>query len=455
MHFFTLLSAFLLIMRLQKFIKGTPVFFKWKQWLNISIWVTVGFFFVIGGLPNEEVTLLCAAIYLWFVLAFIYKEPDFSPFRLFLNPVIPFALVALFGAFLNLILPEGYNKWDTFWDITLIATFVWFFAGWINANKQEKALEFERQQRQLEEQQKLALSARKDELEYLVAERTAEITQQKEELEQTLKELQAIQAQLIHQEKLASLGELTAGIAHEIQNPLNFVNNFSEVSTELLEELREGPLQKLPEPEKQYANEILFDLMQNLNKIAQHGKRADSIVKSMLQHSRASSGEKQLTDINALADEYLRLSYHGLRAKDKFFNAVLKTDFSPALNKIEVVPQDLGRVLLNLYNNAFYAVTEKKKILNGTYEPTISVSTRQKDGKIEIRVKDNGIGISESVKQRIFQPFFTTKPTGKGTGLGLSLSYDIITKGHGGSIEINTKEGEFSEFILKLPRNNG
>ncbi len=454
MYFFTLLSIFLLLRRLRKSTLGSPAYLKWNQWLNITSWVTVGLLFSIGSFLDDKVTNLCAAFYLWLVLAYLYKEPDFFPFRSFLIPLFPFALITLVSALIQLILPDIYDNWQGYLSTAILGTFVWYFANWVNTNKQEKALEYERQQRQLEEQQKLAISARKDELEVLVVERTAEITKQKEELELAVKELRSTQAQLIQQEKLASLGELTAGIAHEIQNPLNFVNNFSEVSTELLTELREGPLQKLPEQEKHYANEILFDLTQNLNKIAYHGKRADSIVKGMLQHSRTNKNQKELIDINALADEYLRLSYHGLRAKNKNFNATLQTDFSLDLGQIEVIPQDVGRVLLNLYNNAFYAVSEKKKHLGDAYVPTVSVSTKKKTDTTEICVRDNGTGIPQKVVDKIFQPFFTTKPTGKGTGLGLSLSYDIM-KSHGGAITVNTVEGEFSEFILQLPRNNG
>jgi signal transduction histidine kinase len=247
---------------------------------------------------------------------------------------------------------------------------------------------------------------------------------------------------------MASLGELTAGIAHEIQNPLNFVNNFSEVSQELVEELKEEA--KAGNQEEVLA--IAGDLTQNLEKIHHHGRRADSIVKNMLQHSRASAGERQLTDINALADEYLKLAYHGLRAKDKEFNARLFTDFQADLPKIEAVPQDLGRVLLNLFNNAFYAVAEKKAHLNGQYQPLVKVSTKSVGDKIEIRVRDNGTGIPESVREKVFQPFFTTKPTGEGTGLGLSLSYDIITKGHGGELKVESVEGEFTEMIIELPK---
>jgi signal transduction histidine kinase len=284
-----------------------------------------------------------------------------------------------------------------------------------------------------------SLKVSQDELEKRVTDRTAE-------LQATLTRLQATQIQLIQQEKMASLGELTAGIAHEIQNPLNFVNNFSEVSQELCGEI-EG------EAKAGNIKEILSitaDLKQNLEKIYHHGRRADSIVKGMLEHSRASSGEKQLTDINALAEEYLNLSYHGIRAKDKDFNANLITDFDTTIGKVEVVPQELGRVLLNLFNNAFYAVSQKKQQLNGQYQPQVIVSTKATGDKIEILVRDNGTGIPESVQQKIFQPFFTTKPTGEGTGLGLSLSYDIITKGHSGELKLETKEGEFAEFIIIL-----
>ncbi|QNF34448.1 GHKL domain-containing protein [Adhaeribacter swui] len=454
MYFFTLLSVFLLLRRLRKSNVTSPKASKWDQWLNVSSWISLGLMFSLGSFLTDEVSNLGASIFLWLVLFFLYTEPDFHASRPIVYSFIPFAVITFISAFLNLIVPEFYQSLEGYLTTAIMGAFVWNFASWINANKQEKELEFERQQRIQEEQQKLALSAQKDQLEILVAERTSEITKQKEELEVTVQELKATQAQLIQQEKLASLGELTAGIAHEIQNPLNFVNNFSEVSTELLQELKEGPLQKLPESEKEYAEEILFDLTQNLNKISHHGQRADKIVKGMLQHSRATTGQKEPTDINALADEYLRLSYHGLRAKDKSFNATIKTDFAPDLGLVNIVSQDVGRVLLNLYNNAFYAISEKKKLQNGTFEPTICVTTQQKDGKIEIRVKDNGLGIPAAIREKIMQPFFTTKPAGKGTGLGLSLSYDIITKVHGGSLEVNTQEGEFSEFILRLPRNN-
>ncbi len=274
---------------------------------------------------------------------------------------------------------------------------------------------------------------------------------QRDQTDQAFAELKATQTQLIQKEKMASLGELTAGIAHEIQNPLNFVNNFSEVSGELVGELKEGPFQKLPDPEKEYANEILGDLTQNLQKITHHGQRASSIVKGMLEHSRTSTGERQSTDLNALADEYLRLSYQGLRAKNQAFNCELVTDFDPNVGVVEVVPQDIGRVLLNLFNNAFYAVREKQKAAPPAYQPSVSVSTRLTTNQVAIHVKDNGTGMSNLVKQKLFQPFFTTKPPGEGIGLGLSLSYDIVTKGHQGSLRVENQDGEGTEFIIQLP----
>jgi signal transduction histidine kinase len=269
----------------------------------------------------------------------------------------------------------------------------------------------------------------------------------KQQVEKTLADLKQAQQQLIQSEKMASLGELTAGIAHEIQNPLNFVNNFSELNKELLGEMNE----EIEKGNYPAAKVIANDVIANEEKINQHGKRADNIVKGMLQHSRASSGVKEPTDINALADEYLRLAYHGLRAKDKSFNATTLTDFDEKAGSINVIPQDIGRVILNLITNAFYAVSEKQKEQAAGYEPTVTVATKRIGDRVELSVKDNGKGVPSKLLDKIFQPFFTTKPTGEGTGLGLSLSYDIITKGHGGELKVETKEGEGSAFIVWLP----
>jgi two-component system, NtrC family, sensor kinase len=296
-------------------------------------------------------------------------------------------------------------------------------------------------QRTLEQEteRKQILATQNERLEQQVQDRTAA-------LKQSLEDLKSTQSQLIQSEKMASLGELTAGIAHEIQNPLNFVNNFSEVNTELIDEAKHA----IDFGNSVEAKQLLSSLRDNEEKIKFHGQRADAIVKGMLQHSRASTGQKEPTDINALADEYLRLSYHGLRAKDKSFNAKIQTDFDPTIGNINIVVQDLGRVLLNLYNNAFYATMEKKKKRLEGYEPAVSVITKMIEKIVEIRVIDNGIGIPQKVIDKIFQPFFTTKPAGQGTGLGLSISYDII-KAHGGEIKVETEEGKGTEFIIILP----
>ena len=279
-----------------------------------------------------------------------------------------------------------------------------------------------------------------DELQKLVNEKTAA-------LNKSLAELKSAQAQLIHAEKMASLGELTAGIAHEIQNPLNFVNNFSDINKELAEELEKEITNGNFEEAKIIAN----DIKENELKINHHGKRADAIVKGMLQHSRSNNGQKEPTNINALADEYLRLAYHGLRAKDKSFNATLKTDFDESIENINIIPQDIGRVILNLITNAFYAVNEKKQQQLNGYDPTVSVITKKLSEQVEIIVKDNGMGISQQTIEKIFQPFFTTKPTGQGTGLGLSMSYDIIVKGHGGELIPESVEGVGTSFTIRLP----
>ena len=271
------------------------------------------------------------------------------------------------------------------------------------------------------------------------------LKQQNIEIEMALANLKSTQSQLIQSEKMASLGMLTAGIAHEIQNPLNFVNNFSDLNTELIEEMRRA----LKAGDFQEALEIAMDIQVNQDKISHHGKRADTIVKGMLQHSRTSAAQKEPVDINKIADEYLHLAYHGLRAKDKNFNITMKTNYDPAIDTLQVIPQDIGRVLLNLYNNAFYAVSEKKKHHPQGFEPVISVSTKMTDNKVEISVGDNGEGIPENVVDKIFQPFFTTKPTGQGTGLGLSISYDII-KSHGGDIKVFSAPGEGTTFTVFL-----
>jgi two-component system NtrC family sensor kinase len=290
-----------------------------------------------------------------------------------------------------------------------------------------------------EKEKQQILGALNETLEKQVTERTAALSK-------SLKDLKETQMQLIQREKMASLGELAAGIAHEIQNPLNFVNNFAEINTELIDEMKE----KLQEGNAGETVTVADDIKENNIKIIHHGKRADAIVKGMLHHSRSSTSQREPTDINVLADEYLRLSYHGMRAKDKSFNTIIRTDFDETIGKINIVSQDIGRVLVNLFNNAFYSVNEKKKKLGDAYEASVTVSTKKINGQVEVKVKDNGCGIPQKVLDKIFQPFFTTKPTGQGTGLGLSLSYDIITKEHDGMIKVETNDGEGAEFIIQL-----
>ncbi|MDB5120684.1 MAG: hypothetical protein JWN56_1902 [Sphingobacteriales bacterium] len=278
-----------------------------------------------------------------------------------------------------------------------------------------------------------------------------QLKEQKEEIQQTLTELKLTQAQLVQREKMASLGELTAGIAHEIQNPLNFVNNFSQLSIELLEELKVDLISKLPSKDKEEADDIIGNITLNLDKILHHGKRADGIVKGMLQHSKSNTGYKELTDLNALANEFLQLSYNSLQAKEKSFKANMQTSFDPDLERIKIIPQDLGRVFINLFSNALYSVSKKMKEESGDYYPTVVVSTKRNEKSVEIKVWDNGTGIAKQDIDKIFQPFFTTKPTGQGTGLGLSISYDIVHKIFNGHLRVNTQENEFAEFVIELP----
>ncbi|WP_236032808.1 ATP-binding protein [Algoriphagus pacificus] len=340
--------------------------------------------------------------------------------------------------------PQGSNSVD----FRLSTLFEWKKNKWklvhwhgsTPVNVENDAWHLTEWKRKNEELQKQVDAQTKD-----LKQKNEQLLKAKEQIEETLKELKEAQAQLIQSEKMASLGELTAGIAHEIQNPLNFVNNFSEVSNELLDEM----VEEIENGDYEEVKAICEDLKENLSKINHHGKRADSIVKGMLQHSRTSSGQKEPTDLNNLIDEYLRLSYHGLRAKDKSFNSDFKTDFDPSLPNIEVVPQDIGRVILNMFNNSFFSVNEKKSQNPETFQPVVEVSTKKLADGIEICISDNGNGIPEAVRDKIFQPFFTTKETGQGTGLGLSLSYDII-KAHGGSIKVDSEVGKGTSITIKL-----
>ncbi|RYE34051.1 MAG: histidine kinase [Sphingobacteriaceae bacterium] len=436
-----------LILAIQKMLKSISHPPEWDRWTKSAQIANVVIIALNVIFDHDVVFNFVWAAFLLAIVYFVYREKALQPIRNFAYSMLPYVAISLLKNIFILFDAALYHRLHNYFDTAKMLAFIWICATWFISNRQEKVRKKDLEQRRLEELQNKAIAERKVELEVLVKERTAELLSQKEELQHALAELRTTQDQLIQSEKLASLGELTAGIAHEIQNPLNFVNNFSEVSAELIDEMAE----ELEKGEVKEALEIAADIKLNLEKIQHHGKRADGIVKGMLQHSRNNSGERQFTDLNSLADEYLRLSYHGLRAKDKSFNATMITHFQENLPQINLVPQDIGRVLLNLFNNAFYATQQKQKLIGATYKPEVTVDTSFTDTFLVIKVKDNGTGIPEEIKEKILQPFFTTKPTGEGTGLGLSLSYDIVVKGHGGKIEIESKEGEGSEFRISLP----
>ncbi len=434
-----------------RIIKPLP---KWDYYFKMGVYIAIGL--IIAEALSDQLRFyisLLSYCFLFSLFFLLLKQRIFKPVVTVVYAVIPIVIISFVEKIIENFSPLGYKNWSNFIDNAAIIGFIWLGGLLFFNNKQSKALEKSRVK--LEEQEKeLQLTEKlKAELEIQVVERTAALTAQKIELEHTLAELLNTQKQLIQSEKMASLGELTAGIAHEIQNPLNFVNNFSEVSTEMIKEIQDERGKALGERDEALENDLLKDISENMMKINHHGKRAADIVKGMLQHSRTSSGQKELTDINALADEYLRLAYHGLRAKDKSFNATMKTNFDESIGKINIIPQDIGRVILNLITNAFYVVKQRQDQILGTlevYTPLVSISTSKKENKIEIVISDNGNGIPDSIKDKIFQPFFTTKPTGQGTGLGLSLSYDMV-KAHGGELKVETKEGVGSEFMVSLP----
>jgi two-component system, NtrC family, sensor kinase len=422
---------------------------QWTRWLNILLIAVVSLFVLEIATNWYFIIWIWHAVLLWLVYI-SFTVGDFSRSKQVMSAALPLILVDLFNDLLKAIAPKLADRFHNYMGLAFVAALTWMITVVVKTNKQQKALEAERQKTHEQEERSKFIASQKNQLEILVNERTAELTLQKEELEHAIAELKSAQSQLIQAEKMASLGELTAGIAHEIQNPLNFVNNFSEINSELIGEMQ----QELQSGNAEEALAIAASIKENEEKINHHGKRADAIVKGMLQHSRSSSGQREPTDINALTDEYFRLSYHGLRAKDKSFNATLHTSFDENAGKINIVPQEIGRVLLNLFNNAFYSVNEKKKSAPEDYSPSVSVCTRRQKlqgvDDIIISVKDNGNGISQSVIDKIYQPFFTTKPTGEGTGLGLSISYDII-KAHGGQLVVKTQQGNFAEFEITLP----
>ncbi len=407
---------------------------------------TVGIFSVVGlinlaggvslaiGLSQLFSLVICVFLIVAGIRSYRRQVPGARYFLVSWTVFLVFVFTFILG--INNVLPTNFFTLHCIFigHMTEVGLLSFALASRINWLKSENEKKQKEIIHQLQVNEEIQLEANRV-LEQKVVERTAE--------------LRASQALLIQKEKLASLGELTAGIAHEIQNPLNFVNNFSELSVDLVDELTaEAEAGSFDE-----VKELAGDLRQNLQKISHHGKRAASIVSGMLEHTRSTTGEVQLTNINTLANQYLKMAYQGQVAKDKAFNAQLKTEFDTQLPDIEVAPQEIGRVLLNLYNNAFYAVRQRAKNAkdDGAYEPTVWVTTHNGAGQVHIHVRDNGTGIADSIKPKIFQPFFTTKPTGEGTGLGLSLSYDIITKGYGGEMNVLSSDEVGAEFVVKLP----
>jgi signal transduction histidine kinase len=458
--FVLFLVSLIIIERIRRFSKREQqqeIFYLFQILLYICIGV-----YVFSFIPNKQI-----ARWIWIgalsgLLYYCFNKPQLQTQRRLFWSAIPLLAACFISSLVWLINADFFKTWKNYFNNAESIAFVWILAVLFSQNKLNKQLEKERQERKEEEARNRAIALRKVELEDLVAERTKEISEQKAALEKTLEELKSTQKQLVQSEKMASLGELTAGIAHEIQNPLNFVNNFSEVSRELIEELKQERSKPEGIRDKGLEEELMSDIDSNLEKINHHGKRADGIVKGMLQHSRSSTGQKEPTDINALCDEYLRLAYHGLRAKDKTFNAEFKTDFDETIGKINVQPQEMGRVILNLINNAFYACTERSRsaaqLRDTSYEPRVTVRTKQipnpanpQTRNIAIAITDNGTGIPQHIKEKIFQPFFTTKPTGQGTGLGLSLAYDIVTKVHSGKLVVDSEEGKGTTFIVTIP----
>ena len=435
--------AFFMYRHLRRSLHDSELLTKWDRILKGGMIASVVLLVVeIASDEINQFTTWLAYPLLFFIAYLIYWKAEFRERKSVILAVTPFVVISLIRKTVHLWDPDIHQSLESIIEVASVFSVIWMIVMLFITNRQDKALAREKEKTLQEEKQNRIMAELKADLEVQVVQRTAELTQQKEELQQTLDELKMAQDQLIHSEKMASLGELTAGIAHEIQNPLNFVNNFSEINMELLEELKEA----LADGDKEAVDAVSRDILENEDKIRYHGRRAEGIVRSMLQHSRTSTGDKELTDINGLSDEYLRLAYHGFRAKDKSFNANFRTELAPDLPKINIVPQDIGRVLLNLINNAFQAVKDVE-------DPEVMVKTQMKDGTVVITVMDNGPGIPEDTKVKIFQPFFTTKAAGEGTGLGLSLSYDIVTKGHGGTIEVKSNKRDGTEFTIFLPVN--
>ncbi len=449
---FEIIIAFVLIYYLRRPPRGKMISANKEKMLTMALVVIIAAVIVAAfSLVNEVFIKAIGVFMIGFSVYLVVYLPEFHYRRNLVYALSPLVVISITDDIVTFTHPEFIEKYGNYLDTAVFFAVIWAFAMWYISKKQKKSLEIEKRKAEEKEKEHQITQQLKDELEVRVKERTYELTKQKEALEKTLNDLKAAQTQLVHAEKMASLGELTAGIAHEIQNPLNFVNNFSEVTNELIVEMKE----ELENGNISEAMSLIMDIKQNMEKINEHGKRAGSIVRGMLLHSRSSSGKMERVNLNNLADEYLRLAYHGLRAKDKTFNATFKTDLDPDLPEIMAIPQDMGRVLLNLISNAFYAVNEKAKLTKTSgfeegYSPNVQVKTALTNNQVKVLIADNGPGIPEAIKEKIFQPFFTTKPTGEGTGLGLSLSYDIV-KAHGGEIQIDSIEEKGTSISVLLP----
>lgn len=441
------ISLFLAFRIKRSLIPDPDVFVKWEKRMNYAM-AASGILLVMMVVFDENyIFLLISYALVGYLFWLIWKENDFLLNRPLMISLAPLAAAAFLGDSFEAILPKFFNANEKYFSILEGIGWVWFVATFFMYRRQVKALKTEQELRVQEQRENRINAARKAELEVLVSLRTTELTQQNQKLKQALEDLSAAQKQLIHAEKMASLGELTAGIAHEIQNPLNFVNNFSELNAELTEEL----LEALKEGDMQEVQSLAKDIRDNQQKVVTHGKRADGIVKSMLQHSRGSANVKEDISINAIADECIRLSFHGMRSKERSFNAKMVTNFDESAGQIPAIPGDISRVLLNICTNAFYAVMQKSKEGIPDYQPEVKMSTGRTISTVWVRIEDNGGGIPQENLKKIFQPFFTTKPSGDGTGLGLSMSYEIITKGHGGEIKVDSVEGEGTTFTIELP----
>jgi signal transduction histidine kinase len=444
-----LLITLFLAFRLRKsLIAGADDTEGWQQKLT-TLMAICGVLILVGIPEGLRAVVNIIGYVLMIGLFYVtYKEPVFQTQRNYLITLVPLGIFYFITNLVKIIAQPFYQDYKEYFTNAERVAWVWVLATFIMYNRQRKAMKSMQEIREKEMREYRLNAMRKAELEVLVNERTNELVGQNEKLKHALDELSAAQKQLIHSEKMASLGELTAGIAHEIQNPLNFVNNFAELNGELADEL----VAALDQKEYSEAQNLAHSIKENEMKVAHHGKRADSIVKSMLQHSRGGSGTHEKININRLADECIRLSYHGMRAREKTFNASIETNFDETIGDITAIPEDITRVLLNICTNAFYAVLQKAKIAGQGYNPTVWLTSTQQANTVTICIKDNGGGIPADVMDKIFQPFFTTKPTGEGTGLGLSMSYDIITKGHGGNLIVESEPGNGARFQVILPR---